>query len=139
MTIIAHQLKTIESNTKWPFLGIPGLTSDAVNHHFPASTETIKVYIHRGRNNTRSNSKTITQIINAGMNMTPLPDHIPPCEIFCSVVLANVFDGTVYSDLTGKFHVRSYKSNQYVFLTYVYDANEIIFRPLKSRIKDLMI
>ena len=52
---------------------------------------------------------------------------------FCFEALADKNTGTIYSDPTGKFPVRSYKNNQRIFLAYVYDANAVIFRPIKSR------
>ena len=65
--------------------------------------------------------------------MTPPHDGTVDCEMFCFAALADVNEGTIYTDLTGKFPVRSHKGNQYIFLTYVYDDNAILVRPLKSR------
>ena len=40
---------------------------------------------------------------------------------------------TIYTDQTGKFRVRSIAGNNYVMVTYSYDANAILVRPLKTR------
>ena len=39
----------------------------------------------------------------------------------------------IYSDLTGRFLVKSARGNQYIFLLYDYDSNTIHVRPLRSR------
>ena len=40
---------------------------------------------------------------------------------------------TVYTDQTGKFRVRSIGGYNYIFLTYSYDTNAILVRPIKTR------
>ena len=65
--------------------------------------------------------------------MNPSLQANAACEIYCCAALADTADGTVYSDLTGKFPVRSFKGNQYIFLAYIYDANAILVRPMKNR------
>jgi hypothetical protein len=50
------------------------------------------------------------------------------------LVYAGVVDqGQLYTDLTGKFPVRSSKGNSYVMLCYIYDCNYIKVVPMKSR------
>jgi hypothetical protein len=50
------------------------------------------------------------------------------------LVYAVVVDqGQLYTDLTGKFPVRSSKGNSYVMVCYVYDCNYVKFIPIKSR------
>jgi hypothetical protein len=50
------------------------------------------------------------------------------------LVYAGVFDqGQLYTDLTGKFPVRSSKGNSYVMVCYIYDCNYVKFIPMKSR------
>jgi hypothetical protein len=49
-------------------------------------------------------------------------------------VYAVVVDqGQLYTDLTGKFPVRSSKGNSYLMLCYIYDCNYIKIVPMKSR------
>ena len=43
------------------------------------------------------------------------------------------FNDTIYTDLTGRFSCKSKRGYQYVFITYSYDSNAILARPLKSR------
>jgi hypothetical protein len=49
-------------------------------------------------------------------------------------VYAVVVDqGHLYTDLTGKFPVRSSKGNSYVMVSYIYDCNYVKVIPMKSR------
>jgi hypothetical protein len=41
--------------------------------------------------------------------------------------------GQLYTDLTGKFPVRSSKGNSYVMFCYIYDCNYVKVIPMKSR------
>jgi hypothetical protein len=50
------------------------------------------------------------------------------------LVYAVVVDqGQLYTDMTGKFPVRSRKGNSYVMVCYVYDCNYVKFIPTKYR------
>jgi hypothetical protein len=44
-----------------------------------------------------------------------------------------VYKGQLYTDLTGKFPVRSRKGNPYVMVCYIYDCNYVKFIPMKFR------
>ncbi len=60
-------------------------------------------------------------------------------EMLCFVTLANTNTGTMYTNLTGAFPVRSFKNMQYVFVAYVYDLNASIIQPMLSRTNAAMI
>ena len=120
-------IKAIEHDN---ILGIPGLTEHAVKKYLPESTATIKGNLHQTRKNirsTRSRAKLITeQENNINDDLKPQENKMVPCELFCFAAVADEIKGTVYTDLPGRFPSRSYKGNQYIFLTYVYDDNAII-------------
>ena len=124
-------------------LGIPGLTEHAVKKYLPESTATIKGHLHQTRENIRSTrlhaKLLVEQENNINDDLKPHENKMAPCELFCFAAVANEIKGTVYTDLPGRFPARSYKGNQYIFLTYVYDANAIIVRPMKSRTKEDML
>ena len=42
-------------------------------------------------------------------------------------------EDTIYTDQTGKFRVRSISGNNYIMITYSYDTNAILVRPLRNR------
>jgi hypothetical protein len=60
-------------------------------------------------------------------------------EIFCSAALADTNTGTIYTDLTRAFPVRTSKNMQYIFVAYIYDLNAIIIQPMQSRTNAAMI
>jgi metal-sulfur cluster biosynthetic enzyme len=60
-------------------------------------------------------------------------------DVFCFAALANTITGTMYTDITGAFPVRSFKSMQYIFVAYVYDLNAIIVRAMPSRTDASMV
>jgi hypothetical protein len=45
----------------------------------------------------------------------------------------------MYTDITGAFPVRSFKSMQYIFVAYIYDLNAIIVRAMPSRTDAAMV
>jgi hypothetical protein len=60
-------------------------------------------------------------------------------EHFCFVALGDTITGTMYTNLTGTFPVRSFKNMQYVFVAYIYDLNTIIICPMPARTNVAMI
>jgi hypothetical protein len=90
----------------------PGLTEDAIHKHLKLAPATAMVHINQRSQNIRSTSKT------------PIADA-PPVEkdlgTKTHLVYAVLVDqGQLYTDLTGKFPVRSIKGNSYVMVCYVY-------------------
>ncbi len=54
-------------------------------------------------------------------------------DMFCFATLADATTGTMYTDLTGAFPVRSFKNMIYIFVAYIYDINAIIVCPTALR------
>ena len=42
-------------------------------------------------------------------------------------------NGTIYTDLTGAFPVTSARGNKLIYIAYIYDANGILWEPMKSK------
>jgi hypothetical protein len=75
-----------------------------------------------------------------------LKDHIFPrqelCtvqDVFCFAALADAITGMMYTDITGAFPVRLFKSRQYIFVAYVYNLYVIIVRAMPSRTDAAMV
>jgi hypothetical protein len=51
-------------------------------------------------------------------------------DMFCFAALTDAMTGTMYTDLTGAFPVRSFKNIIYIFVAYIYYLNTIIVRPM---------
>ena len=65
-----------------------------------------------------------------------------PTEHFCSAIEDKIFffavigdanENKIYSDLTGRFPIQSYKGMNYIFVAYVYKLNSILLRSMKYR------
>jgi hypothetical protein len=65
--------------------------------------------------------------------MFPVEEACAMQDMFCFTALANPNTGTMYTDLTDAFPVRSFKKMQYIFVAYIYNLNAIIFHPMPSR------
>ena len=108
--------------------------------YLPTSTATIKGHLRRTRQNIRSTKNKPAAIpADTTQDMSPTQEINAACELFCFAALADANDKTIYTDLAGKFTVRSYSGQQYIFLAYVYDSNAILVRPMKNREKGSVI
>jgi hypothetical protein len=59
--------------------------------------------------------------------------------MFCFEALADLHTGTMYTDLTGAFPVRSFKNMQYIFVAYIYNLNAILVHAMPSKNNAAMI
>jgi hypothetical protein len=103
----------------------PGLTEEAINKHLKLTPATAMGHMNQRRQNIRSTSKAPI-----GKQQTPNTDLGTKTHLVYAVV---VDQGQLYTDLTGKFPVRSRKGNSYVMVCYIYDCNYVTFIPIKSR------
>jgi hypothetical protein len=84
----------------------PGLTEDAINKHLKLTPATAMVHINQRRQNIRSTSKATIE-----KQLPPDTDLGTNTHLVYAVV---VDQGQLYTDLTGKFPVRSSKGSSYV-------------------------
>jgi hypothetical protein len=107
----------------------PGLTEQAINKHLKLTPANTMGHMNQRRQNIRSNSKTpITSDIE---DVTVTPAGLGTRTHIVYAVLVD--QGQLYTDLTGKFPVRSSKGKWYVMICYVFDCNYIEVVPMKSR------
>jgi hypothetical protein len=107
----------------------PGLTEKAINKHLKLTTATTMGHMNQRPQNIRSTSKTpITSDIE---DFTTTNTNLGTKTHLCYAVLVD--QGKIYTDLTGKFPVRSSKGNSYVMVCYVFDCNYVKVLPMKSR------
>jgi len=136
------KLTLLQSINNQPLRTFPGLTYGLISKHLPPSTATDKGHMKRRKQNirsTRSNKKDIQHAKFEVMDMHPPQQMCAALDMFCFAALADANEGTMYTDLTGKFPVRSYKNNQYVFVAYFYSLNAIIVRPMPNRTDNAMV
>jgi hypothetical protein len=102
-----------------------GLTEDAINKHLKLTPATAMGHMNQRRQNILSTSK-------APIEQQPTPDTDLGTKTHL-VYAAVVDQGQLYTNLTGKFPVRSSKGNSYVMVCYIYDCNYVKVIPMKSR------
>jgi hypothetical protein len=103
----------------------PGLTEDAIHKHLKLTPATAMVHMNQRRQNIRSTSKTPIEDVPTTDTNLGTKTHL--------IYAILVDQGQLYTDLTGKFPVRSSKGNSYVMFCYVYDCNYVKGIPMKSR------
>jgi hypothetical protein len=103
----------------------PGLTEDAINKHLRLKPATAMGHMKQRRQNIRSTSKAPIE-----KQKPPDTDLVTKTHLMYAVV---VDQGQLYTDLTGKFPVRSSKENSNVMVCYIYDCNYVKVIPMKSR------
>jgi hypothetical protein len=103
----------------------PSLTEDAINKHLKLTQATAMGRMNQRRQNIRSTSTT------------PIADEPRPDTDLGTkthlVYAVLVHQGQLYTDLTGKFSIRSSKGNSYIMVCYFYDCNYVKVIPKKSR------
>jgi hypothetical protein len=82
-------------------------------------------HMNQRRQNIRSTSK-----VPADKHQPPDKDLGTKTHLLYAVVVDQC---QLYTDLTGKFQVRSSKGNSYVMVCYIYDCNYVKVIPMKSR------
>jgi len=115
---------------------IPDLTPTLIKNHLPRSTATNKGHMRRHRSNTASTRHNHNNIVAARAEVNHMFPKHEICimqDVFCFAALTNTITGTMYTNITGAFPVRSFKSMQYIFVAYVYDLNAIIVHAMPSR------
>jgi hypothetical protein len=103
----------------------PGLTEHAINTHLKLTPATALGHMNQGRQNIRS-----TSTAPIGIQPTTDTDLGTKTNLVYAVI---VDQGQLYTNLTGKFPVRSSKGNSYVMVCYIYDCNYVRVIPMKSR------
>jgi hypothetical protein len=103
----------------------PGLTENSINKHLKLTPATDMGHMNQRRQNIVSTSK-------APIANSPTPDTDMGSKTHLVYAVA-VDQGQLYTDLTGKFMVRSSKGKSYVMVCYVYDCNYVKVIPMTSR------
>jgi hypothetical protein len=103
----------------------PGLTEDVIHKHLKLTPATAMGQMNQRRQNISSTSKTPIAYAPTADTDLGTNTHL--------VYAVLVDQGQLYTDLTGKFPVRSRKGNSYVMVCYVYDCNYVKVIPIKAR------
>jgi hypothetical protein len=103
----------------------PGLTEEAIHKHLKLTPAMAMGHMNQRRQNIRSTSKTPVDDVPKTDTDLGTQNHL--------VYAVLVDQGQLYTDLTGKFLVRSSKGNSYVMVCYIYACNYVKVVPMKSR------
>jgi hypothetical protein len=115
---------------------IPGLMPALICANLPRLTTTDKGHMRHHRSNTASTHNKHADVISAHAKVDRMFHAHEACaaqDMFCFAALADSTAGTMYTDLTSTFPVRSFRNMIYIFVAYIYDLNSIIVRPMASR------
>jgi hypothetical protein len=114
----------------------------------PQSTATIKGHLARSRKNLRTtkpkqpkeqNVELIGNMEEMDADMNPTEEVDAPCDLFVGATIGENELDTLYNDLTGKFPIKSFRGNAYIFVAYAYSPNAIIVRAMKNRSDEEML
>lgn len=112
------------------FITWPGLNSKLIRKHLPASPNTVKGHLRQEQKNlrsTRQSTHTTDEFAAAALDIPGETTHE------CYLTFTSKESGMSYSDLTGRYPVKSARGNQYLIVLYDYDSNAILVEPLKTR------
>jgi hypothetical protein len=136
--LVNHFHKALFSLTKYALLQAvknghlitwPSLTEKAINKLLKLTPATTIGHMNQRRQNIRPTSKTpITSDIE-DFTTTNTNSGTKTHLVYAFLV----DQGQLYTDLTGKFMVRSSNGNSYVMVCYVFDCNYVKVVPMKSR------
>ena len=130
--------------------GIPFMKADLIRKYLAKSPATSKGRMRRPRQGIRSTrpkpnknkakeskpdkaSKIHPNAIRTSAHLIPDDEQLDGANnVFCFAALADKRDGTLYTDATGALPVRSLEGNQYYFVAYDYDTNNIFAEPVKD-------
>jgi hypothetical protein len=107
----------------------PGLTEQAINKHLKLTPTMVMGHMNQCRQNIRSTSKNPITSDMEDAAVTPAGLGTKTNLVYAVVV----DQGQLYTDLTGKFPVRSSKGNFYAIVCYIFDCNYVKVVPMKSR------
>ena len=128
-------LQALKRSTK--LITIPGLNETLINKHLHHNISTDKAHMRQVKQGIASTTKKPPT--DESPQLHPPLEHVASHAIFCFATLADMKTGTMYTDLTGNFPVRSLRNMTCIFVAYVYDINTIIVCAMPSHTDAAMI
>ena len=117
----------------------PLLTYHNISKHLSETCATHLGHLQRVRKNLRSTNSRVLSTCEEDTDTDPVHQEYKTHLVYLTVLNTNRLNGTGYSDLTGQFPTTSASGNRYLFIYYSYDANAILWEPMKSRNNTEMI
>jgi hypothetical protein len=113
----------------------PGLTAELIANHLPKSMATSKGHLRMQQKNLQSTKTTVAPLpLATSLDISPAqePQNATTQNVFVATVTETDIRKS-YSGQTSRFPVRSSCGNQYVFVLYDFDSNDILTHPLHNR------
>jgi hypothetical protein len=108
----------VQAIKKGHFITWPGLTAELITKHLPPSIATEKGHIKQEFKNIRSTQTPATHQDNAETERDDNTNIDVPGQRTneCYVTIATKEQGTTYSDLAGRYPIKSARGNQYIMI-----------------------
>ena len=105
----------------------PLLTRANISKYLTETQATHMGHMQRIRQNLRSTRKEVTLYLqNLETEGIDIEQEKKCGEVYLMVLDIRRINGTIYTDLTGKFPVTSARGNKLLYIAYSYDANGIL-------------
>ena len=117
----------------------PLLTYQNISKHLSETCATHLGHLQRVRKNLRSTKLRPPLIHDDDTDDEQVLQESKTHLVYTTILDTNRFNGTGYSDLTGQFPTTSAAGNRYLFVYYSYNANAILWEPMKNRSDTEMI
>jgi hypothetical protein len=116
------------------FLTWPGLTKKLIQN-MPTTRATVMGHIKQEFKNLRSTKTPIKMetIVEETIPDIPTEPATTGRTHDCFVTICTKEEGTTYSDLCGRYPVKSSRGNQYILVCYDYDTKAILAEPIQTR------
>ena len=122
----------------------PGLTEELVRKHYEKSEPTVMGHMHARRSGQRSTKpkKKSDEEVDEDLLDTENQQLEPPRpgvlqdkqrRVGVHVIVFDELNGTIATDLCGRFPHMSNRGMKYILILYDYDTNAILAEPMKSR------
>ena len=116
-------LKAIKNHTI-VFETFPRLIWDLINKHLTVSITMLKGNIIKNRKGPQSTQSTRRDVLDTRQNILDMAPIEYMCtaeeeDIVCFAIIGDRNHNIIYSNLTGRFTVHSYKCIEYIFVTHV--------------------
>eukprot|EP00804_Cyclotella_cryptica_P014576 CCRYP_004840-RA/>CCRYP_004840-RA protein AED:0.36 eAED:0.36 QI:0/-1/0/1/-1/1/1/0/294 len=108
-------------------VGVSHILSALVRKYLPKSTAMAKGHMNQIRKGLRSTTKQQeSQSKEELMDFNPPVEDVQEVELFIGATICEQIPGTIYTDQTGHFPVRSFHGKRYQFVAYEYRSNAIL-------------
>ena len=112
----------------------PLLTSTNILKYVTETQATHKGHMQRIRQNMRSTKKEVPLYLqNLKIEGTDIKQEKKCGEVYLMVLDIRRMNSTIFTDLTGAFPVTSARGKKLIYIAYSYDANGILWEPMKSK------